>query len=905
MGQDDPEDELLARLRSARPGPAGLDIGDRACIARLTRLKGGCAEVAAGGYVIEKMIGEGSYGTVYRARHPRIAKHVALKRLKPEVARQMGSVARSLREANLLGKLNHPNIVQVFDVIEDGDDTFIAMEYVDGEPLQRWQQEPRAWQEVLSVYLQVGDGLAAAHAAGLLHLDMKPGNVLVGRDGRVRVVDFGLARQVSLAASDENGETLVEPLPARGTVPYSSPEQRAMGEIDARSDQFSFCVALYEALYGELPFTASELADLRYVGFDRPARGARGRIPRQIGAALRQGLARDPSARWPGMTALLRTLRQRLDGGRVAALTGLVALVAACASALSFTAARPSCPDDDRIDEAWNPGRAQNLAAVFTSTAVPWADVAFDTAARSFDSYVVSWREAHDSACEARRTGARSDEHFDLAMGCLDLSRSVLDDVVSELMTADAASVARMEAVLSSLPPPSGCRDAATSGLRPAWPDDGVRDVVFQAELAQAMGRHRKALMLIDSLPPTAQSVPFVAASLSSVRGRAFEALGDAAAARQHYLEAIAASEAAGRNEIVPRLWQDLVGLTARDLADENQAAAWLVLYDGAVRRASSPGTARADYEASAAAVDMMRDAPEAAERRLRVALGIYADEGALGNAQEVSARVALGTALFAQGQRGEALRLFEAAIVQRRNTLGASHPDVAKLHHNVAVSLASMGDHILAVPEYERALELLVEASGHDSVQIAPVLSGLSSSLLALGRIEPARKAATHAMKVQERLPQIHEYRHSGLAALANVEIEAKNFQVAHALHLEILRSPSLAPAERAVIEHNIAWYLCEFERCTGANEHLVEAMRDAPADGLFRLYLSSTRARIESSRGNTNDARLLATQALAELDTIGIEDLLLEAELRDTLAASIPSVRATKYRETEENQQ
>src|SRR5690349_18336708 len=278
VGQDDPEDDLLARLRTARPDTAELDLGDRACIARLARLKGATAEVAAGGYVIEQTIGEGSYGTVYRARHPRIAKQVALKRLKPEVARQIGSVARSLREANVLGKLNHPNVVQVFDVIEDGDDTFIAMEYVEGESLQRWQQEPRAWQEVLSVYLQVGDGLAAAHAAGLLHLDLKPANVLVGRDGRVRVVDFGLARQVGGEIdSDVNAETLVEPLPARGTIPYSSPEQRAGNDIDARSDQFSFCVALFEALYGELPFTATELAEMRYVGFDRPTQGARGR----------------------------------------------------------------------------------------------------------------------------------------------------------------------------------------------------------------------------------------------------------------------------------------------------------------------------------------------------------------------------------------------------------------------------------------------------------------------------------------------------------------------------------------------------------------------------------------------------------------------------------------------------
>lgn len=896
VGQDDPEDEISDRLRNTRPEPAADDLGDRACIARLKRLKGATDEVARGGYVVEGTIGEGAYGTLYLARHPRLDNQIALKRLKPEVARQLGSVDSSLREARLLVKLRHPNVVRVFDIVVDGSDTFIAMEYVEGETLQRWQQEPRAWQEVLSVYLQVGEGLAAAHAAGLLHLDLKPANVLVGRDGCVRVVDFGIARHVggSTIDSDVNGETLVELLPARGTIPYSSPEQRAGHDIDARSDQFSFCVALYEALHGELPFTATELAELPYVGVGRPSPGARGRIPRRIDTILRRGLARDRAERWPDIAVLLVALRKGLDPPRVARFAGLVAIVAASASAIAFTAARPSCPNDSRIREAWNTQVADQLELAFSATSAPWATVAFDTTTRSFDAYATAWEEAHASACGARLDGARSDEHFDTAMACLDQSLLALDKVVKELMTVDADSLAHIEAVLSSLPSPADCPDAATTRKRPKWPDDAVRDVVFQAELALAMGRHRKALVLVDDLPKGVDNSAVVSAAVSGVRARAFDKLGDATKARLYYLEAIAAAEASDQDESVPSLWHDLVGLSARDLDRVDEARAWLVLYEGAVSREPSTSVDRAGYEVAAASVDMMDGDPESAERRLRLALTAYNAEGDAGSRAEISARVALGAALFAQAHAEEALELFEAAIAQRSSRLGPSHPDVANLHHNLATALASTGRHDLASSHFETAERLLTEAFGSDSLQLAPVFSGHSSSLLALGRSDEARHAAERARTLQERLPPNHSHRHSGLAALANVELEAKNFEAAHAIHLALLQLPSLPPQERAIIEHNIAWHLCEYDRCSGANEHLLAAMRDAPKDDMFGIYLTATMARVELARGNPDDAGALAREAQSKLDASGREDVPLEEELRETLrAASARSAR------------
>lgn len=302
-----------------------------------------------GRYVILTRIGHGGMGIVYGAQDPDLDRRVALKfLLGGEGAGNLGS-ARLLREAQSLAQLSHPNIVAVHDVGVLDDRVWIAMELLDGPNLARWIHEKhRPWREVLRVFLEAGAGLQAAHAAGFVHRDFKPENVMFGRDGRVRVVDFGLARAEQAKDSGEAAPGAARPNPEDtrdtrltmtgsilGTPRYMAPEQWEGAPADANSDQFSFCVSLWEGLFGEPPFAASTLAELMTnVAQGRlkaPKRA--GEAPGWLRAALTRGLSTSPAGRWPSMTALLGALQgDPRRKARLAVLAGAVGLAVVTAA---------------------------------------------------------------------------------------------------------------------------------------------------------------------------------------------------------------------------------------------------------------------------------------------------------------------------------------------------------------------------------------------------------------------------------------------------------------------------------------------------------------------------------------------------------------------------------------------
>ncbi|MFY0562508.1 protein kinase domain-containing protein [Archangium lansingense] len=266
-----------------------------------------------GRYVVEGPLGEGGMGVVYAARDPGLGRTVALKLLRPGGGGDEGR-ARLVREAQAMARLAHPNVLPLFEMGTEGGSVFLAMERVEGPTLAGWLRErERPWREVLSLFLQAGEGLAAAHRAGLVHRDFKPANVLVGADGRPRVTDFGLVRHGAGMdeglpgdiASGDTGESLTRAGAVPGTPAYMSPEQLAGREVDARGDQFSFCVALHEALYGLRPFDVRVRGEARWSRVPMP-RGPR--LPGYVRAALDRGLALEPEARFPSMDALLVAL---------------------------------------------------------------------------------------------------------------------------------------------------------------------------------------------------------------------------------------------------------------------------------------------------------------------------------------------------------------------------------------------------------------------------------------------------------------------------------------------------------------------------------------------------------------------------------------------------------------------
>jgi tRNA A-37 threonylcarbamoyl transferase component Bud32 len=254
---------------------------------------------------VEGVIGAGGMGVVYKARHVKLDRLVAIKLQRTH----REDTARLEREARAMARLSHPHVVAVYDVGTWGNDVYIAMEYVDGLSARKWLRErPRPWREKLEMLLQAGEGLRAAHEVGLVHRDFKPDNVLVGRDGRARVADFGLAR--ALGAQGDLGPDLTTTGSFPGTPAYMAPEQFS-GPVDGRADLFAFCVVLFEALYGMRPFAGNNLGELLYnVTAGRiqspPARD----VPRALHRVVLSGLASDPARRPANMAVLLGELRR-------------------------------------------------------------------------------------------------------------------------------------------------------------------------------------------------------------------------------------------------------------------------------------------------------------------------------------------------------------------------------------------------------------------------------------------------------------------------------------------------------------------------------------------------------------------------------------------------------------------
>ncbi len=287
---------------------------------------------------------------VLSAYDPSLDRRVALKLVRRRLAAAGGDDTRSrlLIEARAMARLRHPNVLAIYDVGQDDGRIYLAMEQVEGGSLRDRQarlrrERPRAWRDIVDLYIAAGRGLAAAHEAGIVHRDFKPDNVLVDRGGEVRVADFGLAfaverpRKVASGTAPTRIPTLRDAV-GIGTPGYMASEQYFGRTVDARADQFAFCVALWEALYGELPFAGGD--ELEYAaeviaGRVRPPRNERD-APAWIRPILERGLAPDPAVRYPSMQALLGDLAcddpPTVRGSRNAAMIALTALFTAVAA---------------------------------------------------------------------------------------------------------------------------------------------------------------------------------------------------------------------------------------------------------------------------------------------------------------------------------------------------------------------------------------------------------------------------------------------------------------------------------------------------------------------------------------------------------------------------------------------
>jgi eukaryotic-like serine/threonine-protein kinase len=378
-----------------------------------------------GRYQIERVLGVGGMGIVYAAYDPQLQRKVALKLVRPENTTE---VAQSLMvaEARTLARISHPNVVTVFDAGEHDGEIYLATELVEGMTFRAWQAQPRTTAEIIAVWLQVARGLAAAHAMQVVHCDVKPSNVLVGDDGRVRIGDFGLAHRETALAAPTVPKTVLA-----GTPAYMAPEHRA-GRVDARSDQFSACVVIVEALTGQ-----------------RPVAGAEVRVePPALAAVLWRGLRGDPDERFPTMDAFADALaaaiaprppRRRWIVPAVMAAAvagGLVMGWALCAPARCAVAAVP--------DGVWAARRAA-LVPRLPADITPYVERWLGAWANAAGDVCTS----HDPAMRARR------------QACLDRTLARLDGLLARWSASPPPDALAMFIALDKLPRVAWCSEAA------------------------------------------------------------------------------------------------------------------------------------------------------------------------------------------------------------------------------------------------------------------------------------------------------------------------------------------------------------------------------------------------------------------------------------------------------------
>ncbi|MCA9683832.1 MAG: serine/threonine protein kinase, partial [Myxococcales bacterium] len=475
-------------------------------------------------YMVLEEVGAGAMGEVYSAYDPELDRRVAVKLLQRRSSR--GSRAL-IREAQAMAKLTHPNVVAVHDVgtvdlPEREGVLFIAMEYVEGGTLRQWwREQPRSWSEIVEVFIEAGRGLAAAHGKKLVHRDFKPDNVLVGGDGRVKVTDFGLARSAwELAQLDESLESGVfesklepdtveerstgpgstggrgrkrsdspaiestgslELLPESrwyGTPAYMAPEQFRGGIVDALTDQFSFCISLFEALYGVRPFagtTAREIATRVCAGERVP--GPEGvSVPRHLLEVIERGLATHRRDRFPDMDALLLALDPPRPERRRWPTMMAMGLVAA--TAVGVLLSRPATEDDGCSDAdaevatVWAPQRRRNLQEAIVATEVPGAVQTAERVIASLDDYAASLRTGMLDNCHERAGNSGLGEVFQRREQCLQRRLSALSARLEVFAELEPTQVPHLVGTIAKLPRVEACDDlealAAASHEPPA-----------------------------------------------------------------------------------------------------------------------------------------------------------------------------------------------------------------------------------------------------------------------------------------------------------------------------------------------------------------------------------------------------------------------------------------------------
>jgi eukaryotic-like serine/threonine-protein kinase len=715
------DDRLSALLERGRPDEERVHLGREVLLAKLFPQQ--VARPKLGRYDVLELVGEGGMGTVFTAYDPRLDRRVAIKLLR-RTSDEGQRRARLLREAQALARLSHPNVVTVHEVWEEGGEIYVAMELVQGEDLAAWQRERRPWREVLAAYRQAGEGLAAVHDAGMVYRDFKPHNAIRReRDGVVKLLDFGLARieaEDTLPSHETSGEgaggdagpartgaadRLTRPGAIMGTPAYMAPEQLAGAPVDARSDQFCFCVALWEGLFGQLPVVRALGAGGARLDEHRAEPPRDSDVPGWLRRVLERGLARDPGARYPSMHALLRELGRDRAARRRRALGAAAAVLLTVGGGLVIAELRASATSCVEVRRGIEPVARKAVRAGVLTGAGAGGRETWELLAPRLDRYADALVDAREQTCEAHRRGLVPSEHYALQVACVARREAGLLELIERLERADPAATRDANKAIAELPSPASCGDLGALLAEEPPPADAAlaaRVGALRQELArvateEAVGAYARAAERAAAVVDEARALghaPLRAEALlrwGSARLQAgeAEAMGPLDEALWLSLSteqrAIAAEAAAKRIYVRVELQGrsaeagDPIAL-ARALVDRPGAADWRTRWtlDNnvgiALERRSEQSEALAAYERALAFIPAGE--ADAAE-------GMFERAMTLTNMGPTRARL---------GQPREAIDGTRTAVGVLASLLGATHPRLRETEASLAMALRMGG---------------------------------------------------------------------------------------------------------------------------------------------------------------------------------------------------------------------
>lgn len=720
-------------------------------------------------------MGEGGMGFVFAARDRKLNRPVAIKVLRPEISALEHLEKTLIREAKAMARLSHPNVCTVYEVGTTDGCLFLAMEYIDGQTLDVWLKRGRSWQEILGVMIAAGNGLAAAHRADVIHRDLKLENIMIDSDGRVLVMDFGIATGADSVDATEDvvyDEPLTSFSRIIGTPPYMALELLCGNPANKKSDQFSFAVTAYEALYGVRPYFGRTFGELirAYQQNDvhQPPRNV---VPRWLRQVLLRGASTDANDRYDSVDDLVAELVRIPNKRRFhfrAALFGLVMMLGVVVSLVVYQRLATKTPcqgSEERFAQVWNEDARARLQRAMVDSGMSNAGEEWRRASSYLDAYGTQWVAMHRDACEATRVrDEQSDEMLDRRMLCLDARRTELEQLLTVLGSADRNVAQRAVQAVLALSDVDRC--SARQALLRAPPEP--QDQAVQAQLAALRGRLATAKALYEmgryvevkpdaaAIAKEAHTIGYapVTAEARLLHGRVLASLVEIDNGSRVLESALLSAEASGDDLTKLEALGELLLLLGYEGGRYEQAEKWVEYADATLARVeNAPGIEAEIWYGKAALVyrqggDLKR-AFAYQQRSLELSIDAYGKQHI-----RVALKLdALGSISLIMGKLDQAIDFHDRALAIVHDTLGEQHPVAATIINNRANAYFTFGRFDESREQYQRALEIVESFLGPNHTKVAISVSNLGNLEFAAEKFSKAIALYKRALSIEERL--------------------------------------------------------------------------------------------------------------------------------------------------------